>query len=495
MIRLLIVDEQKSIQESLKFLLAKEKEIKILATASNGKVAVEKVKELHPDVVLMDLSMPIMDGVTATKIISQRYPQTRILVLTNSNKSKSLNQALVAGAKGYLLKTAPIEDIITALHAVHRGCAYFGPHVWQTPTFFSVSSLNSQSQLKSLTNKIAQEIIICWRTQSEQKPVSATDILTLLRLISNRPEQTVSLIFNSQAKDKLLVQLKLQIKKLKVSCQKENGKKITQKLEQIAQQMIQEVEKDFVPDEHHDLTSNYLSDFQVSAHDFRNQTIQRFQKYLSDYWQTTAPKNLLNCLEDLKCILNQLHQQYQNQQKQYLTKSNAAWRAYLYLLEKIERDYSLSKLSKKNYASNDWQAIWNAFYYICEDKVNAKIYGWESELISELLEQTQIYLNNLRQTDDLLNELQEYFEQHHSSLIPISSSYIREKIDSVQLRTSIETLSGHSLNQWGTSAHISAPIIRQHLLAELDPITKSIYTQFYQEAFSVIHTNNLIDDN
>lgn len=494
MIRLLIVDEQKSIQESLKFLLAKEKEIKIVATAPNGKVAVEKVKELHPDIVLMDLSMPIMDGVTATQIISERYPQTRILVLTNSNQSQSLNQALVAGAKGYLLKTAPIEDIITALHAVHRGCVYFGPHVWQTPTFFSISSLKSQSQLKSLTNKIAQEIIICWRTQSEQKPTSATDILTVLRLINNQPEQTISLIFNSQAKDKLLVQLKLQIKKLKVSCQKEN-KKITQKLEQVAQQMIQEVEKDFVSDEHHDLTSNYLFNFQVSAHDFRNQTIQKFQKHLSNYWQATAPGNLLNCLEDLKCIFNQLHQQYQNQQKQYLTKSNAAWRTYLYLLEKIEQDYSLNKSSKKNYASNDWQAIWNALYYVCEDKINAKIYGWESELISELLEQTQIYLNHLRQTDELLNELQEYFEQLHSSPIPVSSSYIREKIDPVQLRTSIETLSGHSLNQWGTSANISAPIIRDHLLAELSPIAKSIYTQFYQEAFSFIQTNNLIDDN
>jgi DNA-binding NarL/FixJ family response regulator len=495
MIRLLIVDEQKSIQESLKFLLAKEKEIKIVATASNGKVAVEKVKELHPDIVLMDLSMPIMDGATAIQIISERYPQTRILVLTNSNQSQSLNQALVAGAKGYLLKTAPIEDIITALHAVHRGCVYFGPHVWQTPTFFSVSSLKSQSQLKSLTSKIAQEVIIYWRTQSEQKPTSATDILIFLKLINNQPEQTISLIFNSQAKDKLLVQLKLQIKKIKVSCQKENHKRITQKLEQLVPQMMQEVEKDFVSNEYHNLTSNYLFDFQVSAYDFRNQTIQKYQKYLSDYLQVTAPQNSLNCLEDLKCILNQLHQQYQNQQKQYLTKSDAAWRTYLYLLEKIEKDYSLSKSSKKNYASNDWSAICNALYYVCEDKVNAKIYGWESELISELLEQTQIYLNNLRQTDDLLNELQEYFEQLHSSPIPISSSYIREKTDPVQLRTSIETLSGHSLNQWGTSANISAPIIRKHLLAELNPIAKSIYTQFYQEAFSFIQTNNLIDDN
>jgi hypothetical protein len=101
-----------------------------------------------------------------------------------------------------------------------------------------------------------------------------------------------------------------------------------------------------------------------------------------------------------------------------------------------------------------------------------------------LLEQTQIYLNNLRQTDDLLQELQKHFELP-SSLIPISRAYIREKIDATQLRTSIETWSGHSMNQWGISANISAQMIRERLLVELRPMAESIYTQFYQEAFSV----------
>jgi DNA-binding NarL/FixJ family response regulator len=494
MIRLLIVDEQKSIQENLTSLLAKEKEIKILATASNGKIALEKVEKLHPDVVLMDLSMPIMDGVTATQIISQRYPQTKILILTGSNKNQNLNQALVAGAKGYLLKTAPREDIITAINAVHRGCVYFGPQVFPVPSFFSVPSLQSKSQLESWTNKLAQEIIIWWRTQSEQKPASAREILTQMRLISNQPEQTVNSILNSQEKANLLVQLKLEIEKLKINCQKDNKETLNQKLAQAVQHIVQQVDKDFVADEYHDLTSNYLFNFQFLAHDFRNQTIQKFQEYLSDYWQAAAPQNLLNCLEDLECILHQMHQQYQREQEQYLTKSNAAWRAYLYLLEKIERDYSSLKLSKKIYASNDWQSIWNALYYVGEDKIKAKICGIESELIRELLEQTQIYLNNLRKTDDLLKELQKHFELP-SSLTPISSNYIREKIAPVQLRTSIETWSGHSLNQWGISAHISAQMIRERLLVELNPIAKSIYTQFYQEVFSFVQTNNLIDDN
>jgi DNA-binding NarL/FixJ family response regulator len=493
MIRLLIVDEQKSIQENLISLLAKEEEIKILATATNGKIALEKVEKLRPDVVLMDLSMPVMDGVTATQIITGRYPQTKTLILTGIDKNQNLNQALVAGAKGYLLKTAPIEDIIAAINAVYRGCVYFGPQVFPIPSFFSIPSNLSESQLESWIMVLAQEIIICWRTESEQKPLSAREILAFLKLTSNQPEQTINSFLNSQEKANLLVQLKLQIEKLKVNCQKKNKETLNQKLEQATQYIIQQIEKDFLPDEYHDLTSNYLFNFQFNAHNFRNKTIQKFQEYLSNYWQTAAPQDLLNCLKDLKSVLHQMHQQHQREQEQYITKINAAWRAYLYLLEKIERNYSSKKLSKKIYASNDWQSIWNAFYYVCEDKIKAEICSIESELIRELLEQTQIYLNNLRQTDDLLQELQKHFELP-SSLIPISRAYIREKIDATQLRTSIETWSGHSMNQWGISEHISAQMIRERLLVELSPIAKSIYTQFYQEAFSVVDRNNLIND-
>jgi DNA-binding NarL/FixJ family response regulator len=479
MIRLLIVDEQKSIQENLRSLLAKEEEIKILATATNGKIALEKVEKLHPDVVLMDLSMPVMDGVTATQIITERYPATKILILTSSNKHKNLNQALIAGAKGYLLKTAPIEDIIAAINAVYRGCVYFGPQVFPIPSFFSLPSNLSESQLESWIMVLAQEIIICWRTESEQKPLFAPEILAFLKLTSNQPEPTINSFLNSQEKANLLVQLKLQIEKLKVNCQKGNKKTLSQKIEQVTQYLIQQIEKDFVPDEYHNLTSNYLFNFQFYAHEKRNKTLQKFQAYLSNCWQTAAPQTLINCLKDLEYLLNQIHQQYQRKQEQYTTKINAAWRTYLYLLEKIEQDYSSMKLSQKIYANNDWQSIWNALYYFCEDKINAEICDIEDELIRELLEQTQIYLNNLRKTNDLLKELQKHFEQH-GSLIPISRAYIREKIDAKGLRTSIETWSGHSMNQWGISANISAQMIRERLLVELRPIAKSIYTQFYR---------------
>jgi DNA-binding NarL/FixJ family response regulator len=486
MIRLLIVDEQRSIQEKLISLLAKEEEIEILATAANGKIALEKIEELHPDIVLMDLFMPVMDGLTATQIISQRYPETKILILTGSNKNQNLHQALMAGAKGYLQKTAPRADIIAALHAVRRGCVYFGPHVWQVP------SLKPKSKLDSLTNKLAQEIIISWRTKSKQKPASAKEILTLLRLINNQPQQSMVSLFNSQEKANLLVQLKLQIEKLKTNCEKEDRKTLSEKLKQI----VRQVKENFISDKYDNLTSNYFLNFRFNAHDLRNRTVQKFQDYLSNRWQTAAPQNLLNCLEDLEYILHQRYQKYKREQKEYLNQVNAVWESYLYLGEKIERDYLSKESSKTIYDSHNWQSIWNALYYVCEDKINTEICDWERELACKLSEQTQIYLHNLRKTDNLLKELQEYFEQHKSLIsIFVSSDYVHQKIDTVQLRKSLEVWSGHSLNQWGTSEHISAQMIREQLLVELRPIAQSIYTQLYQEAFSFVDTNNSIDDN
>ncbi|MGL6343262.1 MAG: hypothetical protein ACRC80_29505, partial [Waterburya sp.] len=314
-----------------------------------------------------------------------------------------------------------------------------------------------------------------------------------LRLTNNQSEPIINSFFNSSEKANLLLQLKLQIKKLKNNCEQENPSKLSEKLEPIVQHIVRQVKENFISDEYDDLTPNYFLNFQFNAHNLRNKTIQNFQDYLSNHWQTAAPQNLLSCLGNLERVLNQRHQQYQKAKKQYLNKVNTVWRTYLYLEERIKKNYLLKKTSKKIYTSHDWQSIWNALYYVCEDKIHAEICDLSSELICKLLEQTKIYLYNLKQTDNLLEELQEYFEQHSDT--PISSNYIRQKINAAQFRKSLEASTGHSLNQWGVSEQISAQIIRERLLVELSPIAQSIYTQFYQEVFSVVDTNNLIDDN
>lgn len=121
MIRLLIVEDQNTILQLLKSYLERESNLKIVAIAADGKVAVDKVGKYRPDVVLMDVEMPGIDGITATRIISQRYPKTKVLILTSHNSDRVFNLALQAGAKGYILKTTPARELIEFIQSVHQG--------------------------------------------------------------------------------------------------------------------------------------------------------------------------------------------------------------------------------------------------------------------------------------------------------------------------------------------------------------------------------------
>lgn len=121
MINLLIVEDQQTILQLLKSYLEQESDLKIVSIAADGRVAIDKVDKFRPDVVLMDVEMPGIDGVTATRIISERYPEVKVLILTTHNDDEILNLALKAGAKGYILKTTPAQELIKFIRSVHQG--------------------------------------------------------------------------------------------------------------------------------------------------------------------------------------------------------------------------------------------------------------------------------------------------------------------------------------------------------------------------------------
>jgi DNA-binding NarL/FixJ family response regulator len=120
-IRVLVVDDHVVVRSGLEQLLATTDDIELVGTASNGNEAIEAVGRLHPDVVLMDLSMPELDGVEATRRISAEHPSSRVLVLTSFSDQTRILDALSAGADGYLLKHAEPDDIADAIRAVHAG--------------------------------------------------------------------------------------------------------------------------------------------------------------------------------------------------------------------------------------------------------------------------------------------------------------------------------------------------------------------------------------
>ena len=120
-IEVLIVDDHPVVRQGLRALLELEEDIEVVGEAGNGVEAAQKVKELVPDVVLMDLAMPEMDNVAATAKIRELSPQTRVLVLTNYAEDEQVFGAMKAGATGYLLKDVEPPNLIQAIRSAHQG--------------------------------------------------------------------------------------------------------------------------------------------------------------------------------------------------------------------------------------------------------------------------------------------------------------------------------------------------------------------------------------
>ena len=120
-IRLLVADDHPVVRAGLAAVLVQQPDLELVAEAENGERAVALYREHRPDVALMDLRMPVMDGVAAIEAITGEFPQARILALTTYEGDADIRRALEAGARGYLLKDMLLTDVIRAVRAVHRG--------------------------------------------------------------------------------------------------------------------------------------------------------------------------------------------------------------------------------------------------------------------------------------------------------------------------------------------------------------------------------------
>ena len=126
-IRVLIVDDQRVVRDGLVLLIGMLDGIEVVGAARDGAEAVRLAGELRPDVVLMDLSMPVLDGVAATRELRERLPHCEVLVLTTYADDASVFPALRAGARGYLTKDADSDQVEAAIHNVHAGRAWLDP--------------------------------------------------------------------------------------------------------------------------------------------------------------------------------------------------------------------------------------------------------------------------------------------------------------------------------------------------------------------------------
>jgi DNA-binding NarL/FixJ family response regulator len=157
-IRVLLVDDQCLFREGLETLLSVHKDIKVVGQASNGQEAVEVATQVQPDVVLMDVRMPILNGVRATRRLKRALPECRVIVLTTFDDDEYVFDALRAGAVGYLLKDVPSARLVEAIRATARGESILEPSVAAKviAEFTRVSGMVPAAQMEQLVEPLSE---------------------------------------------------------------------------------------------------------------------------------------------------------------------------------------------------------------------------------------------------------------------------------------------------------------------------------------------------
>lgn len=190
MIRVLLVDDQKMVRETLKVSLESQTDIEIVGTANNGISAVEQVEALKPDIVIMNMEMPGLDGASATQQITSRFTDTKVVIHTSYDSDEYVTKSLAMGAKGYLLKSVETEDLAIAIRNIYKGYTQIAPGLLEK-LLVSTDSGVILSKLKSPV--YASQPTIPNKQPTAKPPKTASSISSMQLVFRQQQEEIAKL--------------------------------------------------------------------------------------------------------------------------------------------------------------------------------------------------------------------------------------------------------------------------------------------------------------
>jgi DNA-binding NarL/FixJ family response regulator len=203
MIRLLLVDDQTLVRQGFRVLLEAHEDIQVVGEAENGIQAIQQVEALHPDIALLDVRMPEMDGVAAAQAICRQFDDVKVLMLSTFDDAEYLHRAVRFGAIGYLLKDTNAEELVQAIRMAYQGYTQFGPGLYQqaigciqgepvdiSPAIVSNSLTQLPPELQKLTKR--EQEVLCHIITGETNRQIAEALFISERTVKNHVTSILS---------------------------------------------------------------------------------------------------------------------------------------------------------------------------------------------------------------------------------------------------------------------------------------------------------------
>ena len=195
MIRVLVADDQNLIRQALQIYLENEGDIQVIVSVDNGMKAIEEIEKHRPDVAVIDLEMPGIDGLTTIKIICQRFPQTKVVVLSSHDSEDCVRQALEAGANGYMLKNSAAEELADSIRSVAQGYFQLAPGLYEK---VAKNFTSNHSNLEYIEQELIEKLE---DIQTEFNQIVDSENSKLRQEIVNKIDEEINKIRNEMLLD------------------------------------------------------------------------------------------------------------------------------------------------------------------------------------------------------------------------------------------------------------------------------------------------------